>query len=439
MSAATRNEVDERAAELAAEQERQRFEDAVAEAAFTARVRAEAQRRITAEGAVWQPFDAALLADTVIEPVRWRVEGLLSAQGRLLIAAQRKSGKTTLTLNLARDLLLGTDHLGRFHVKPIGGRVGFLNFEVSRSQLCLWAREAGVPGDRFLAVHLRGRANPFADADDTARLAALLRAAAVEVVIVDPFGRAYTGTSQNDAGEVGAFLSALDRFAEVAGCAELVLTAHAGWDGERTRGSSALEDWADAVTYLVRDKENDKLRYFRAIGRDVEVDEDRLTFDQTTRRLTLAGAGSRAAVRVQRHTDELVEAIVEAVEREPGATSGRLQTLLRDAGVGLQRGDVGRAARAAVDQGLIARVPGKQRRQHHYLTHTGDDYSRVVPSSPGRDIGTTSGVVPTTPIGVGTTTPLVGQQVVPGILGPDQGVAGREPGDDDEPLPRGEA
>ncbi len=84
--------------------------------------------------------------------------------------------------------------------------------------------------------------------------------------MVDPFGRAYTGTSQNDAGEVGAFLCGLDRFAEAAGVSELVLTAHAGWDGERTRGSSALEDWADAVVYLTRDKENEKLRFFRAIG-----------------------------------------------------------------------------------------------------------------------------------------------------------------------------
>ena len=111
---------------------------------------------------------------------------------------------------------------------------------------------------------------------------------------MDPFGRAYTGESQNDAGEVGAFLSDLDRFVEAAGCSELVLTAHAGWDGERTRGSSALEDWADAVAFVVRDKEDERLRYFHALGRDVEVEEDRLNFDPATRRLTLAGAGNRA-------------------------------------------------------------------------------------------------------------------------------------------------
>jgi AAA domain len=427
MSAATRSEVDERAAELAAEQARQHFEDAVAEAAFAVRVRAEAQRRVAAECAVRQPFDAALLADVVIEPVRWRVEGLLPAQGRLLVAAQRKAGKTTFTLNLARNLLLGGDHLGHFHVQPIAGRVGFLNFEVSRSQLCLWAREVGVPGDRFFAVHLRGRANPFADADDTARLAALLRAATVEAVIVDPFGRAYTGTSQNDAGEVGAFLSGLDRFAEAAGCSELVLTAHAGWDGERTRGSSALEDWADAVAYLVRDKENDRLRYFRAIGRDVEVDEDRLNFDPTRRRLTLAGAGSRAAVRTQIRTDEILVAVVEAVTREPGANSGRLQVLLRDAGLGLHRGEGGKAARKAADAGLIVRVPGPRGSYLHFPKDRNTGQSAVVPTSPQVVPGdyVTS---PHHPIRVGgLVTSRVEAPVVPER--PD-----REPGDDDEPL-----
>ena len=46
----------------------------------------------------------------------------------------------------------------------------------------------------------------------------------------------------------------------------LILTAHAGWNGERTRGASALEDWADVVITLVRDPDNDQVRYLRAEG-----------------------------------------------------------------------------------------------------------------------------------------------------------------------------
>jgi hypothetical protein len=71
-------------------------------------------------------------------------------------------------------------------------------------------------------------------------------------------------------------------FAAAAGVAELVLSIHAGWDGERTRGSSALEDWADVVATLARDPDDEEVRYLRAFGRDVEVDEDRLVYEPDT-------------------------------------------------------------------------------------------------------------------------------------------------------------
>lgn len=399
------------------------FEQAVTKEALTLKVRAEAKRRLIAEGASQRPFDAALLRDIADEPVQWRVKGLLQKFGRLLIAAIRKSGKTTTVLNLIRDLILGGDFLGRFAVTPITGCVALLNFEVSRQHIAQWAREVGIPGDRLLIVNLRGCSNPFADPEDTARLAELMREHAVEVIIVDPFGRAYPGKSQNDAGEVGAFLAVLDRFVEAAGASELILNAHAGWEGERTRGSSALEDWADAVATIVRDKEDEKLRFFRAIGRDVEVEEDHLEYDPTTRRLTLAGTGSRATARAGRRTEELIAGVVEAVTAEPGATTGRLEALLREAGLGIQRGDVGRAAREAASAGLIVRVPGKQRRQHHFLKGHEDECSRLVPTSPAGNIGGVSGVVPTPPIRRRTTTPLldpVGAPVVPpGPLDPE--------------------
>jgi hypothetical protein len=409
------------------EQPADKFEDAVAREAFAVRVRTEARRRIAAEGALHRPFDAALLADVADEPVRWRAQGLLPSRGRLLLAAQRKAGKTTAVLNLSRDLIVGGAFLGRFTVVPVAGLVAFLNFEVAGYQLCRWAREVGIPGDRLLTVHLRGRSNPFADPDDTARLAELMREYQVEVVIVDPFGRAYPGKSQNDAGEVGAWLSELDRFAGAAGCSELILTAHAGWEGERTRGTSALEDWADAVAYLVRDKEDDRLRYFRAFGRDVEVEEDRLNFDPTPRRLTLAGSGSRATARTQRRMDELIDGVVEAVTREPGATTGRLGALLREAGLGLQRGDAGRAARAAVEAGRIVRQQGPRKSLLHYLKAQEGEYSRVVPTIPAGTLG----VFPTPPIRGGNTPVLLEPPAGPGTLDPHNPDPEQEPDKDD--------
>ena len=420
------------------------FRASVETEAARLRVRAEAARIVRQESALQRPFDAVLLADIHDEPAPSRIKGVLSAGGRMLLAAQRKGGKTTTVLNLCLDVIRGGAFLGRFPVEPIAvtRRVAFLNFEMSRYQFGRWARAIGIPGDRLLTVHLRGCSNPFANPDDIVRLAELMREYGVEVVIVDPFGRAYPGKSQNDAGEVGAWLSDLDRFANAAGCSELVLTAHAGWEGERTRGTSALEDWADVVAYLVRDKEDDRLRYFRALGRDVEVEEDRLNFDPVTRRLTLAGAGNRVAARAQRRTDGLISGVVEAVTKEPGATTRQLDALLRDVGLAHQRGDAGRGARAAVEAGLIVRVPGKRGSFQHFLKGHEGDRSRPFPTVPAGNAGEVVRPFPTAPIGSGErcTTPRPAQPVgapavQPGTLDPKQPDAAPEPDDDDGPPP----
>jgi hypothetical protein len=348
-------------------------------------VRAEAERRMAA-AIPRPPFDAQLLADVADVEHQWRVAELLQVLGRMLLVAQRKTGKTTLALGLIRTLLLGGSFLGRFEVEPITGRVAFLNYEVSAQQLARWAREVGIPADRLLLVNLRGCSNPLADPDQTRRLAQLLRDHEAGFMVVDPFGRAFTGTSQNDAGEIAGFLARLDTFATDAGISEYVLTAHAGWDGERSRGSSALEDWADVVLMLTRDKDDDSGRYLRAFGRDVEVEEDRLEYDPVTRRLSMSGAGSRKVAAAGRRTDALVEAVVEAVTVEPGSTVGRLEELVREAGHGFQRGDVGRACRSAVAAGHLRQDKGARNSLRNYPT---GQYSRVLPNAPAGMSGST--------------------------------------------------
>ena len=129
-----------------------------------------------------------------------------------LITAQRKTGKTTLLLNLARSLLTGEPFLGIFEVRPVEGLVALLNYEVSGDTISEWANEAGLDPDQFFIVNLRGRRNPLADLEDRGRLAELLRHRGTESLLTDPFGRAYTGQSQNDPGEVGNWLAELDRF-----------------------------------------------------------------------------------------------------------------------------------------------------------------------------------------------------------------------------------
>jgi AAA domain len=210
------------------------------------RVREQARALIDAERrGPLPPFDAGSLRDILARPrpPQARVDGLFPWEASTLILAQRKAGKTTLLLNLSRSLLTGEAFLGTFELQPVDGLVALLNYEAAGDTITQWAAEAGLDPDRFLIVNLRGRRNPLADPEDRGRLAELLRQRSTESLLVDPFGRAYTGQSQNDSGEVGGWLIELDRSTrnEIGG-RDLILTTHAGWNHERTRGSSALED-----------------------------------------------------------------------------------------------------------------------------------------------------------------------------------------------------
>ena len=333
---------------IAAEVRRMRIREA-------ARGQFAAEKRRPAE-----PFDAGTLAEILARPPQpmARIEDLIPWEASTEIVAQRKTGKTTLELNMARSLLTGEDFLGRFGVQRLSGDVAFMNFEVSAAQVARWAEDIGVPTDRFHLVNLRGCRNPLSDLEDRERLAAMLRARGVEAIFVDPFGRAFTGTSQNDAGEVQSFLVSLDQFARSeVGAKDLILSAHAGWNGERTRGSSALEDWADVVMNLTLNtgKDNRGERYLRAFGRDVEIDEDQLVYNESTRRLTMAGIGSMKQVRSGQKIDELVDVVVGVLTESPGLGVNEIRLQVRGIGlpVGFQDSDVNKALKAAEARNLI--------------------------------------------------------------------------------------
>jgi hypothetical protein len=320
-----------------------------------------------------EPFDAGTLAEILDrpKPPDARVENLIPWEAGTLWVAQRKVGKTTGVGNLCRSLLTGEPFLGRFEVRPIDGDIALLNYEVSANQIARWLDDIGVPRERLFLVNLRGRRNPLANEEDQERLATLLKTRGTESLIIDPFGRAYTGQSQNDPGEVGAWLANLDRYARNdIGATDLVLTAHAGWNGERTRGASALEDWADSIITMTKDdtEDGDGERFIRAIGRDVELEEDRLDYDPNTRTLTLTGSGSRKANKDTRRSDELDRTVLEMVTAEPGLNTTQIGEKVHTAGVSFQRGDIGHAAARLVEAGHLRMEPGQRNAKKYYPT-----------------------------------------------------------------------
>lgn len=325
------------------------------------------QRTLAARNLGEADIDVATLDEVLSRPpgAPYRVAGMIPSDASTLVVAQRKSGKTVLLLNLAHSLITGEPFLGRFEVLPVEGTVAFLNYEVSAQQLARWAAEIGVPQERLVLGNLRGVPNPLASPTHRVRLANSLREHGVETLMVDPFASAFTGIKDIDAGEVRRFLSLLDVFTrKEVGARDLVLSAHAGWKGERTRGSSALEDWADSIVTIVR-KEGEAARYLHAFGRDVEVSEDRLDFDECTKRLSLTGAGSRRQAALTAKADDLMEVVLEVIREEPGINSRDLEDRLRQRGEKFQKGAPARSAKRAAERRFVrveALGPGKPTR-----------------------------------------------------------------------------
>ena len=96
------------------------------------------------------------------EEVAYRVARLWRADGRVILAAQRKAGKTTLTGNLLRCLADGDAFLDRYDVTPPDGAVFHFDTEMSRQMLKRWLRDQGIRrADRIHVELLRGRVSTF--------------------------------------------------------------------------------------------------------------------------------------------------------------------------------------------------------------------------------------------------------------------------------------
>lgn len=305
-----------------------------------------------------EPFDAGSLAEILARPdsTRFRVEGLVLAEGFTTVVAARKTGKTTFNLNLADSLLTGRDFLGRFPVEPVEGRIALLNFEVAARQVAHWANLVGVDPDRFDIVTLRGRRNPLLHPQDRADLAKYLRDRDVEFLFVDPLSRAFYGDNGNDNTQMQRFLSDLDTFARSeVGATDVVLNVHAGWNADRSRGASATEDHPDSIIWLrPGDKEKgDRSTYIEARGRDVDVEEMQLAFDPSTYRLSLTGEGSRREAKQAQKRSDLEPEILRLITAEPGINSGGITKGLKQRGSSFQKGAENDALKAMRGTGRI--------------------------------------------------------------------------------------
>lgn len=309
------------------------------------------------------PAYTQTLADELLipdEPVQYAVEELLPVGGNALLAAQFKAGKTTLVTNLLRAYADNELFLGRFKVTPGSGRIAIFNYELSPSQYRTWLRDAQIVNtDRVTVLHLRGYRLPLTVPSVEDWVVGWLKDHDCTAWIADPFARAATGTDENSNTEVGVWLDTFDVIKERAGISEAVLPTHTGravqeQGQERARGATRLDDWADVRWLLTKDEEDN--RYFRATGRDVELGEELLSYEPTSRSLTLGGGDRRWVA-----NRAMSQRVLDFVNANPGAGVRAIQ-----GGVKGNKDEVDRARLDLIRRHKVRVEDGPRSAQNHF-------------------------------------------------------------------------
>jgi hypothetical protein len=257
-------------------------------------------------------------------PVAYRVDKIMPTGANVLLTAKYKTGKTTTMGNLAKALVDGGSFLGKFPTAQLtaGRGVAIFNYELSRDQFRTWLREIGVINqDAIHMFNLRGIRLPLTQRWAQDKVIDWLGTRNISAWIVDPYARAMNGSGdENSNTDAGEFVAILDAIKEEACVDELVMPIHTGRateSGDRARGATRLNDWADVQWLLTRDA--DKNRFFSAEGRDVDVEEEMVTFDETTRELKMGGGDRNWVAR-----RALAEKVISIVKENPGIKAGDL-------------------------------------------------------------------------------------------------------------------
>ena len=297
------------------------------------------------------------------EDARYRVEQLWPTGGRVVLSAQHKAGKTTLTANLIRSLVDGDAFLGEFEVEE-ASRVVLIDNELSPNMIRLWLREQGMKNtDAVSVLSLRGQLSSFDLLDSATRGRWAAELGAADVLVFDCLRPALDALGLSEDKEAGRFLEALDELVAEAGIGELVVVHHMGHSNERSRGDSRILDWPDAVWNLVKEVPDDpsSARYFTAYGRDVNQPEVRLSYSDFDRNLKVVG-GSRREAKVNQIQDDVCEFVTD----NPGCTQTQVEN-----GVTGDRTTIRQAIRALEKLGEI-RVETEGRAHRHFLSENPD-------------------------------------------------------------------
>jgi hypothetical protein len=335
-------------------------------------------REIAGEVVIPDLLDLGDFLDQDDEAPQWRIEGVWPRQGNVVLAAQYKAGKTTMVSNILRSLADGARFLGIFQVEPIdAGCVVLTDFEMPEIKLRDWYRRQDIQNRHLVKIRaMRGRAGAFdlLNPEIRAKWVKVLADAECRVWIIDCLGPILSALSRDEDNKgVGPILDAITTTAADAEIGEVLLVHHMGHVAERARGASRLRDWPDAEWRLLRKKDEDNPfgdaqpdapRFFTAFGRDVDVKEGQLHYDDATKRLTYAHGSRKEAGAVQ-----AMVAVLAYLRDNPGKSGRQIEDVATANGV--SQSNCRDAVKVAVRQGFAVITKGERNANLHTITAAG--------------------------------------------------------------------
>lgn len=180
---------------------------------------------------------------TALPDPTWLVDGHLQ-DGMGVLFGPWSAGKSFVAVDVAVAVASGQRWWGH---PVVQGPVLYLAAEgaaglARRLEACAAARDTSLDG-----LHLVGDPINLGRRSEVADLDAAVRATGARLLVVDTWGRVTAGADENDNGQAGRAVEALDRIRSRRGCTVLVLHHSRKGDSTDPRGAGSLPAAADSM------------------------------------------------------------------------------------------------------------------------------------------------------------------------------------------------
>jgi hypothetical protein len=195
--------------------------------------------------------------EQVSEGNKWLVEGLWLTEGIGILAAQPKTGKSWLGLDIALSVATGTPCLGKYEVKN-AHKVLFFNAEdteaIQRDRFELIKKSRGADLDLSnLNVMTAENGIRLDTVEGIESLRAVVEEFRPALMILDPFVRMHQ-VSESDSTAIAKILGELRKIKNDFNCGVL-LVHHSTKGSKAIRGSTEFPAWGETNLFMYKDKE----------------------------------------------------------------------------------------------------------------------------------------------------------------------------------------